>query len=65
MYRQGHVDKAASLVAEARKKMSDDLGAHSDADLTTPIDGLTKAITDAEPVADVETAYTSAQTAIA
>ncbi|SHF81158.1 hypothetical protein SAMN05444339_1149 [Loktanella atrilutea] len=65
VYRQGHVDKAASLVAEARKKISDDLGADSDTDVMTPTDGLTKAITDAEPVADVEAAYATAQTAIA
>jgi hypothetical protein len=60
-YRQGHVEKAASLVAEAHEKASD---AGAD-DLTTPIDGLTKAITDAAPQADVDTAYAAAQTAIA
>ena len=64
-YRQGHIEKAASLVAEAHEKMSEDLGMHGDTDLATPIDGLAKAITDAAPQADVETAYTTAQTAIA
>ncbi len=60
-YRQGHVEKAASLVAEAQDKVAE-TGAD---DLATPIDGLTKAITDAAPQADVETAYATAQTAIA
>lgn len=64
-YRQGYTEKAASLVAEAHEKVSEDLGAHGDTNLATPINGLAKAITDGAPQADVETAYTTAQTAIA
>jgi hypothetical protein len=60
-YRQGRVEKAASLVAEAQDKVAK-IGAD---DLATPIDGLTKTITDAAPQADVETAYATAQSAIA
>jgi hypothetical protein len=52
-------------VAEAHEKVSGDLTAADGPDLTTPIEGLSKAITDAAPQADVDAAYASAQTAIA